>query len=61
MTPLGPRLLANFLSPAFAEPLAADDAFRSLYTGIRQPGVEDPATIADGLNDQSNPASTSRS
>jgi len=26
MTPLGPKLLANFLSPAFAEPLAANEA-----------------------------------
>jgi threonine dehydratase len=32
-----------------AEPLAVDDAFRSLQTGIRQPGVENPATLADGL------------
>ncbi len=32
-----------------AEPLAVDDAARSLSTGIRQPRVDDPATFADGL------------
>jgi threonine dehydratase len=32
-----------------AEPFAVDDAYRSLQSGIRQPGVEAPATIADGL------------
>ena len=32
-----------------AEPLAADDAFRSMQTGVRQPAVENPATLADGL------------
>lgn len=32
-----------------AEPLAADDAFRSLRSGVRQPAVENPATLADGL------------
>ncbi|MCA8958395.1 MAG: threonine/serine dehydratase [Planctomycetes bacterium] len=31
------------------EPLAADDAFRSLRDGIRYPGVPAPATRADGL------------
>jgi threonine dehydratase len=32
-----------------AEPDAVDDAYRSLVTGIRQPGVPDPDTLADGL------------
>ena len=32
-----------------AEPLAADDAARSLATGTRQPPPEHPTTIADGL------------
>ncbi len=32
-----------------AEPEAVDDAYRSLKTGIRQPRVEDPVTVADGL------------
>ncbi len=31
------------------EPLGADDAYRSLSTGVRQPAVADPDTIADGL------------
>jgi len=32
-----------------AEPYAVDDAYRSLRTGVRQPGVESPVTLADGL------------
>ena len=32
-----------------AEPFAVDDAYRSLRSGIRQPGVESPVTVADGL------------
>lgn len=32
-----------------AEPLAVDDAARSMATGVRQPGVPDPTTWADGL------------
>lgn len=32
-----------------AEPVTADDACRSLATGVRQPAVENPDTIADGL------------
>jgi threonine dehydratase len=32
-----------------AEPSAVDDAYRSLQTGVRQPGVSDPDTVADGL------------
>ncbi len=32
-----------------AEPESADDAYRSLATGVRQPAVADPNTIADGL------------
>jgi threonine dehydratase len=32
-----------------AEPEEVDDARRSLATGVRQPRVPDPATIADGL------------
>lgn len=32
-----------------AEPLAVDDAARSLRLGVRQPGVTSPQTWADGL------------
>ncbi len=32
-----------------AEPLAVDDAARSMATGVRQPRVEHPNTICDGL------------
>lgn len=32
-----------------AEPFAVDDAYRSLASGERQPGVSDPKTVADGL------------
>ena len=32
-----------------AEPFAVDDAYRSLASGTRQPGVVDPDTVADGL------------
>ncbi len=32
-----------------AEPLAADDAYRSLASGELQPAVTDPQTVADGL------------
>lgn len=32
-----------------AEPAAVDDAQRSLASGVRQPAVADPATLADGL------------
>lgn len=32
-----------------AEPFAVDDAYRSLRSGVRQPGVESPVTVADGL------------
>jgi threonine dehydratase len=32
-----------------AEPMAVDDAHRSFLTGVRQPEVESPQTIADGL------------
>ena len=32
-----------------AEPEAVDDAARSMATGVRQPRVEDPQTLADGL------------
>lgn len=32
-----------------AEPFAVDDAYRSLKSGIRQPAVESPVTVADGL------------
>ena len=32
-----------------AEPRAVDDAYRSLTTGVLQPGVENPDTLADGL------------
>lgn len=32
-----------------AEPFAVDDAYRSLASGVRQPGMVDPQTVADGL------------
>jgi threonine dehydratase len=32
-----------------AEPLAVDDAARSLASGVRQPRVENPRTVCDGL------------
>ena len=32
-----------------AEPLAVDDAARSMQTGVRQPSVVSPNTIGDGL------------
>ncbi|MEO0481202.1 MAG: threonine/serine dehydratase [Planctomycetota bacterium] len=32
-----------------AEPLAVDDAARSMATGVRQPRVENPVTACDGL------------
>lgn len=32
-----------------AEPFAVDDAYRSLRSGIRQPGAKSPVTVADGL------------
>ena len=32
-----------------AEPFAVDDAYRSLRSSIRQPAVESPVTVADGL------------
>jgi threonine dehydratase len=32
-----------------AEPALADDAFRSFQTGERQPAVDPPVTVADGL------------
>jgi len=38
----GARMLA-------AEPEAVDDAARSMATGVRQPRVEDPKTLGDGL------------
>lgn len=37
------------ISVVGAEPFAVDDAYRSLRSGIRQPGVESPVTLADGL------------
>lgn len=48
----GTTIAAKALKPGIkvfaAEPAGADDAFRSLQTGIRQP-QEHPHTIADGL------------
>jgi threonine dehydratase len=41
-TAIRPRLV-------LAEPLAVDDAARSLRSGVRQPAVEQPRTWADGL------------
>lgn len=32
-----------------AEPFAVDDAYRSLETGVLQPGVQNPQTACDGL------------
>lgn len=32
-----------------AEPAAVDDAYRSLASGVLQPGLADPRTLADGL------------
>lgn len=49
----GAGLVAAALRPGAAvvgaEPEAADDAARSLASGIRQPAVPSPLTIADGL------------
>ncbi len=49
----GTALSANALRPGAlvvgGEPLAVDDAFRSLSTGVRQPAVSNPQTLADGL------------
>ncbi len=46
-------VVAAALAPAAlvvgGEPQGADDAHRSLRTGVRQPAVTDPDTIADGL------------
>jgi threonine dehydratase len=49
----GTTIAVTATSPATevrgAEPLAADDACRSMQTGDRQPGVSDPESWADGL------------
>ena len=49
----GTSVTVGALSPrtrvAGAEPEAVDDAYRSLESGVRQPGIENPVTIADGL------------
>lgn len=49
----GTVLAATSLSPETSvvgtEPLAADDAARSLATGSIQPAIDPPTTIADGL------------
>ena len=49
----GTAIAARDLRPGAAvvgaEPLAVDDAHRSLASGVRQPRVADPDTIADGL------------
>ncbi len=46
-------VVAAGLAPACrvvgGEPAGADDAHRSLHTGVRQPAAPDPDTIADGL------------
>ncbi|MCJ7820693.1 MAG: pyridoxal-phosphate dependent enzyme, partial [Bacteroidales bacterium] len=48
----GTAITARHLRPAIkiygAEPLLADDACRSLHTGVMQPALK-PQTIADGL------------
>lgn len=49
----GAAVVADALRPDTAvigaEPFAVDDAYRSLESGQRQPGVSDPQTVADGL------------
>lgn len=49
----GTALAASGCSPSprvfGAEPDAVDDAYRSMQTGVRQPAVKSPTTIADGL------------
>lgn len=49
----GAAVVAEALRPSMtvigAEPFAVDDAYRSLASGLRQPGVSDPQTVADGL------------
>ncbi len=49
----GTSLTVKALRPAVrvmgAEPEAVDDACRSLKTGVLQPAVSDPKTLADGL------------
>ena len=40
---------AGPISIVGAEPFAVDDAYRSLQSGHRQPGVASPVTLADGL------------
>jgi threonine dehydratase len=49
----GTAIVVKALRPAAqvwgAEPEAVDDAYRSLASGVRQPGVTDPRTLADGL------------
>ena len=49
----GTAIAARALRPSAAirgaEPEAVDDAYRSLTTGVRQPAVDDPRTLADGL------------
>jgi threonine dehydratase len=49
----GTAIVARAVRPACAvygaEPLAVDDAARSLASGVRQPRVENPKTWADGL------------
>jgi threonine dehydratase len=49
----GTAIVGRALRPSLrligAEPAAVDDAFRSLVTGIRQPRIPEPATVADGL------------
>jgi threonine dehydratase len=49
----GTAVVARALRPAMAvlaaEPLAVDDAARSLATGVRQPRVDGARTVCDGL------------
>ena len=49
----GTTIAVTATSPATivlgAEPIAADDAFRSMQTGLRQPAVPNPRSWADGL------------
>jgi threonine dehydratase len=48
-TSIAARALVPKAAVYGAEPAAVDDAYRSLASGRRQPGVPRPRTIADGL------------
>lgn len=44
---------SNFVPLVGAEPAAADDAYRSLQSGVRQENALDPMTLADGARTRS--------